>query len=57
MKEKRIWICSTCGEEFVVEGNGRVHLLLFKHGVLYQRFKEVPEEFNPSKRMTGEDEK
>lgn len=40
------WVCSTCGRSFEVEGNGRVHLSIFNHGVLYHITRKV----NPSRR-------
>jgi len=46
MDEEIVWVCSTCGEEFDVEGNDRVHLDHYRHGVLYQRLKKI----NPSER-------
>jgi len=48
-----IWVCSTCGDEFTVEGNGRVHLDHYRHGVLYQRMRH--KDINPSKRVEHDD--
>jgi len=48
--EEFYWVCSTCGTEFNVEGNGRVHVSLQNHGVLYMRIRKIKEEMNPSRR-------